>query len=261
MSTAEQKKAAREKKAREAAAAAGGDQAAQDAAAAAAATGGAPPADPGAGTGTGDQPDPTGDQEELDADGNSAEDREELRLAAEADKARLAAAAKPTVPGLKRPIIPESKGANHATAISLLLDACDRFGVNPYADQKPKELLAWSYYPGADDAAQLSPDSVVFVTAGGIKLRHWDDPDWLMDTDTKETLERVFGLNFTDPKTKQIGTKPMPENLTLPAVAVTGLGTSTDHQYVGGYVKSGGRVAAADKQKRRDERAKRHGLA
>lgn len=268
MSTAEQKKAAREaaKRVKDA----GGDQAAQDAAAAAAGTEAARPqistgpSDPVTGS-AGDRSEPTGDpaddgDEERDVDGFTAAEREELRLAEQADLARAAAARKPAVPGLRRPILPETKGLNSPAAISLLLDACERFGVNPYADQKPKEVLGWAYYPGADDAAQVSPDSVVIVTGGGVKVRHWDDPDWPMDQDTKETLERVFGLSYTDPKTKQVLTRTLPDSLALPAVAVTGLGTSTDHQYVGGYVKAGGRVAAADKQKRRDERAKRHGL-
>lgn len=190
------------------------------------------------------------------------EDEAELREAERLDAERLKnRTAMPTVGSAKRPIIPASKGPSNPAAVSLLLDACEVFGINPFADQKPVELLSWASYPGADDAAQVTPDAVVIVTAGGVKLKHYDDPSYPMDPETKERLERIHGANRIDPRTRLPITVPLGDDVTLPATAVTGRSNSTEHQYVGGYLKGGGRVAADQKAARRDERMKRHGLA
>lgn len=186
------------------------------------------------------------------------EDIADLVVAAKADEARTG-----RKPGkAKGPnFVREQTGKDSMNAISLLLEACDIYGVNPSADQTPRELLAWKFYPGEDDPARgVQPDAVVIVTGGGLKLKHYDDPDMPMDPDTVQRLQRAFSLFRQDPTTKQIVALALPADLTLPAASVNGIGT-TDHQYHGGYLKSGGTTAAADKQKRRDERAKRLGLA
>ncbi len=182
------------------------------------------------------------------------QDIKELQAALTADAAR----AKPAAGG--RVLVREANGNGSTTAISLLLEACERFGVNPAADVKPQELLAWRFYPGADEPGRVAPDAVVIVTAGGLKLKHWDDPSEPMDPDTEDRLRRVFHAFRVDPKTKERVIQPLPGDLTLPAAAVIGIG-HTDHQYPGGYVKSGGKAAAEEKEKRRAARAKAQGLA
>lgn len=189
----------------------------------------------------------------LDPDDLDKEDLAELAAAAAADAAR--ARSKPIGPVL----VTEANGVTDPIAVSLLLEACDVFGVDPNANAKPRQLIAWKFYRGDDTPGQIEPDAVTIVTAGGLKVKHYDDPDYPMDTDTLDRLRRVFGCYAVDPTTKLDTVKPLPASLTLPAVTVTGIGTSTDHQYPGSYVKSGGRKAAEDKAKRRADRLKRMG--
>jgi hypothetical protein len=184
------------------------------------------------------------------------DDKAELLAAAEADQARTATT--PKAGG--RILVREVNGNNSPAAIALLLEACDIYGVNPAADKKPQELLAWRYAKGEDDPARVAPDAVIITTAGGLKIKHWDDPAEPMDQDTMDRLRRVFGCYQIDPKTRTTVVHDLPADLTLPAAVVTGTGTSDAHRYQGGYLKSGGKRAADEKQARRAERIKRAGL-
>lgn len=269
MATALQKRASRAAKAAaEKVKADGGDQAAQDAAADKAKADTLAAGDAGAGGDPGDQDEPRKLDPEaeaaikaagLNADDLEDEEIQDLVDAARADQARAAETA--AVPGGPK-LVKEANGRTDRYAIALLIEACTIYGVNPSADIRPKELMSWRFYPGEDDPTKgVQPDAVVFVTTGGVKIKHFDDPDVPMDPETEDRLRRIFGLFKQDPKSKEITALPLPDDRTLPATAVTGGVTSTEHQYVGGYLKAGGRKAAAEKQKRRDERAKRLGLA
>ncbi len=194
----------------------------------------------------------------VDLAGMDAEDIEDLRRALATDQKRQGGG--PARTG--RNLVQETTGKTSPHGISLMLEACDIYGVDPSADKAPRELLAWKFYPGEDDPARgVTPDAVVIVTGGGLKLRHYDDdaPGSPKDPDTVDKLRRAFGLFKQDPKTKEVIVLPLPGDLTLPAATVNGVG-HTDHQYVGGYVQSGGKSAAAAKDQRRAERARRLGL-
>ncbi len=123
--------------------------------------------------------------------------------------------------------------------------------MNPTSTCRPPELKAWTFYPGDDVDGR--PDAVVLVTFGGVKVRHYADPDFLafgctepaMDSDTEERLRRIFNAFKVDPKTKEVSPAPLPADLTLPATHVDGRVRSTDHQYRGGYLKAGGKTEAA----------------
>jgi hypothetical protein len=156
-----------------------------------------------------------------------------------------------------RPLVPESNGSPPPHAVTLLFEACERFGISPFADQLPQELLSWRFYPGSDDPRKITPDAVVLVTAGGFKLKHWDDPDEPMDPDTEERLRRLFGCYEIDPVTQRAIPTPLPADLRLTTEAVTGEILSTDHQYVGGYLREGGAAAADAKEQRRQARQRR----
>jgi hypothetical protein len=170
----------------------------------------------------------------------------------------------PTKPAPKKPaiLVRESTGRSDAKATDLLVEACERFGVNPDAslpDWTPKikpgvatkELMAWRFYPGDPNAGE--PDSVVIVTAGGIKLRHYADPDYPMDQPTEDTLARLLHA-FTRTEAGEVVRIALPGDLTLPATAVTGVVGSTDHVYQKGYLKEGGKTEAA---RRADAAARR----
>jgi hypothetical protein len=156
-----------------------------------------------------------------------------------------------------RSLVREANGNTSPVAISLYLEACERFGADPRSTATPQEILAWRFYPGGDEPGRVRPDAVVIVTAGGVKLKHYDDPDEPMDADTEDRLRRIFGCFVSDEKTGRVSILPLPADLHLPAVVLNGISASTDHQYVGGYVKGGGAAAAEDKAKRRDARMKR----
>jgi hypothetical protein len=127
----------------------------------------------------------------------------------------------------------------------LLLDACNVYGVNPDAalptyqgrGKGPfRELLSWKFYPG-DERAGI-PDAVALVTVGGTKIRHYADPDFPMDADTEDRLRNVFHAWKTDPKTNEIVPLPLPDDLTLPPAAVTGIPDPRGgHVFQGGYLR------------------------
>lgn len=128
---------------------------------------------------------------------------------------------------------------------SLLLDACNLYGVNPdtslptYAGRGTgpfRELLAWRFYPG-DERAGI-PDAVGLVTVGGTKIKHHADPDYPMDDDTEQRLRQVFRAFKRDPKTNEIVPLPLPVDLTLPRPCVSSVvPPGGDHQYRGGYLR------------------------
>lgn len=157
----------------------------------------------------------------------------------------------PSTPPKALDMVPEANGRTEARATSLLLDACEKFGVNPGADCRPLELKAWRFYPG--DRLEGIPDAVSLVTAGGVKIRHFADPNYMapgclepaIDQDTEDRLRRLFGAVHVDPKTKDVTPAAFPTDLTLPASAVDGRVRGTDHTYRGGYLKAGGKEAAA----------------
>lgn len=146
-------------------------------------------------------------------------------------------------------LVPESQGRNTPQAIAVLMQACDRFGVNPTTTCRPMELKAWRFEPG--DRLDGRPDAVVILTQAGLKIRHYADPTYLapgateaaMDQDTEERLRtQVFHAFQQDPKTKEVTPVQLPADLTLPASFVDGRVRSTGHRYPGGYLR---RQAAA----------------
>lgn len=145
---------------------------------------------------------------------------------------RATKAAEPAKPK----VVPEVNGNSAPAAIQLLQEACEIYGVNPNPELKPRELLSWRYYPETD----REPARVVIVTAGGQKLGCYEDPDFPLDPDTEETLRNIFGAWTLDGNKNRVP-GPLPDDFTLPRAAVTGTSDATDHQYKGGYLKSGGR--------------------
>jgi hypothetical protein len=179
------------------------------------------------------------------------DDLAELRAARQADEAR----SEPAPVSTGRQLVQEANGNTSPVAISLILEAGETYGVSPYADVEPTEILAWRFYPGHDEPGRVSPDAVVFVTAGGLKIKHYDDPAEPMDPETQDRLRRVFGCFTPDPNDPgKVIVLPLPANLHLPAVAVTGNSGSNEHQYPGGYLRAGGREAADEKERRRQAR-------
>lgn len=149
--------------------------------------------------------------------------------------AKAAAPARPKAADL----IPEAGKRTDDRSIDILLDACDRYGVNPEKTARPRELAAWRYYPG--EPLDGIPDSIVLVTQGGLKIKHFSDPTYPMDPETEERLRNLFRAFKVDPVTKQPMAAPLPDELTLPAEAVTGLVTSDRHVYRRGYLREGGK--------------------
>jgi len=151
----------------------------------------------------------------------------------------------------KATLVPMDNGKTEcpAGAKELLLEACERFGVDPTVERIPSELASWNYYRG--DRRSGVPASVVIVTAGGVKLRHYSDPDYVapnctdaaMDQDTEETLARLFGAYRKDAQ-KNLVRVPLPEDLALPGPAVTGFPNTEDHRYRRGYLAEGGKGEA-----------------
>jgi hypothetical protein len=139
----------------------------------------------------------------------------------------------------------------------LLLDACRRFNVDPTVERTPRELLKWRCEPA--NRLTRVPASVTIVTAGGVKLKHYDDPDYPMDQDTEETLARIFSAFAKDPKTKELIRLPLPEDLALPITAVTGYPQTADHQYRRGYLREGGKKEADRREKTAAGAAKKAG--
>lgn len=130
-----------------------------------------------------------------------------------------------------------------------LMDACETYGINPDPALRPVELAAWKYYQ--EDAIQGIPGYVQLVTGGGVKLRHYDDPDFPMDRDTEEKLRGIFGAFTIDPATKLPVPVPLPTDLTLPAEAVDGIPRKQDHRFRKGYLREGGKAEAARRAARK----------
>ena len=155
-------------------------------------------------------------------------------------------------------LVPEAAGNRSENAILLFLDACDRFGINPSRHARPIEVLAWRFYGGgAPGTAGAVPDAVSLVTAGGLKLRIYEDPEFPMDPDTEDRLRRVFNSWVQDPATRELKPAPLPQDMALPVAAITGEIPSRDHQYPGGYLRAGGKKTADAREKRMEERKAR----
>jgi hypothetical protein len=140
-------------------------------------------------------------------------------------------------------LVQEQMGRTDPVAIELLLVACELFGVNPNRDASPLELAGWRYYPA--DRRERIPAAVAIVTCGGRKLKIFEDPDYPMDQDTDEVLAGIFNAFTVNPQTKLRERKELPDDLTLPRAAVTGISERADHVYRGGYLRSGGASEAA----------------
>lgn len=143
--------------------------------------------------------------------------------------------------------IAEASGSKSPMALAMLLDACERFGVNPEQDHRPMELLSWKFRP-ANPVEQI-PASVTLVTAGGVKLVHYAEASYPMDPDTEDRLRNVFNCWRKDKDGTKVPT-PLPEDLTLPEGAVTGLVATDDHVYRQGYLRSGGKAEAVRRGRR-----------
>jgi hypothetical protein len=189
----------------------------------------------------------------LDPNDLDADDVAELQAAADADAARTGT---DPVGSTERQLVREATGNSSDVAISLMLESCEVFGVNPEATANPLELSAWRFYPGSDVPGRVTLDAVVLVTAGGLKLKRFDDGS--LDEDTDDRLARRLGCFKVDEK-GVVTRLPLPADLTLPAGAANGLVTGSDHQYVGGYVKAGGAAAADERARRREARMTRFG--
>jgi hypothetical protein len=153
-------------------------------------------------------------------------------------EAPVAAPAVPPVAAAPRRVqlvlMPEANGRTDAAATDLLLEACDKFGVHPGADQRPRELLSWRYYPA--QPLEDVPAAVVLVTAGGVKLKHFAG-NAAVDLETEERLRAIFKSFAVDKVTKQMVPQPLPADLTLPGEAVTGHPNTTRHRHEGGYLR------------------------
>lgn len=143
--------------------------------------------------------------------------------------------------------IAEASGSKSPMALAMLLDACERFGVNPEQDHRPMELLSWKFRP-ANPVEQI-PASVTLVTAGGVKLVHYAEASYPMDPDTEDRLRNVFNCWRKDKDGTKVPT-PLPEDLTLPEGAVTGLVATDDHVYRQGYLRAGGKAEAIRRGRR-----------
>lgn len=148
--------------------------------------------------------------------------------------------------------VPENHGNTSAVAFELLDRVCGVFGVDPDVNARPRQLLAWSYYP--EQPLDGIPAAVVIVTGGGKKLKMFDDPDYPMDQDTEERLADIFNAYTIDGTTKNRVRTNLPGDLTLPLIHVTGVSTQSEHRYQGGYLRSGGKTEAAKRQSERDKR-------
>lgn len=123
------------------------------------------------------------------------------------------------------------------TALPAALEAlCQRFGINP--DPDAGELAGSRIL----DATREAPETVIAVTAGGVKLTAYGAEADRFDEGTEVRLRQIFRCFRVDPKTKETIATPLPTDLTLPAPLRTGQATSTAHRYEGGYLR---REAAA----------------
>lgn len=143
--------------------------------------------------------------------------------------------------------VAEATGNRSEEARDLLLDACERYGINPVQDQRPVELSAWKYRPA--NAVEQVPASVTLVTAGGLKIVHYEDDAYPADPETEERLRNVFGAWRKDKDGTRVAL-PLPTDMTLPQGAVTGLAMTDDHVYRRGYLREGGKTEAQRRGRR-----------
>lgn len=137
---------------------------------------------------------------------------------------------------------PEANGNQSAPAFALLLEACERWNIDPRDATRPRELANWRYDAG--NPREDKPAGVILVTAGGVKLRH--NADGSADQDTEERLRQIFRAWQIDPTTKQQVPAPLPAVQSLPEAAVTGRPPSgpaavnvTGRRHPAGYLRRG----------------------
>lgn len=127
-------------------------------------------------------------------------------------------------------------------AAVLFAEACEVYGINP--DPDAREVISEVvYYPGDLLAVPPTPDRVSFVTAGGLKV---SQP---MTELFEEQLRRWLKAFRMNKATGELEPTDLPDDLTLPREAVTGISTRVDHRYEGGYLRS--RALASARSARR----------
>jgi len=127
-------------------------------------------------------------------------------------------------------------------AAVLFAEACEVYGINP--DPDAREIISEAvFYPGDRLAVPPTPDRVQFVTAGGLKV---SQP---MTEPFEEQLRRWLKAFRMNKLTGELEPVDLPDDLTLPREAVTGISTRTDHRYEGGYLRS--RALASARSARR----------
>lgn len=127
-------------------------------------------------------------------------------------------------------------------AAVLYAEACEVYGVNP--DPEAREVISEVvYYPGDRLAVPPTPDRVQFVTAGGLKI---SQPMTELFEEQLRRWLRAYRLNKT---TGDLEPTDLPDDLTLPREAVTGISTRVDHRFEGGYLRS--RALASARSARR----------
>lgn len=123
------------------------------------------------------------------------------------------------------------------TGAVLFAEACIVYGIDPDPAKRPIEILhdqaapRFRFYAGDSTLTPPTPDRVRFVTGGGVKVCH------PIDEDFDRVLRRWFRTTTIDPRTKEPVEGPLPEDLTLPREAVTGIPQTTDHVYPKGYLR------------------------
>lgn len=175
----------------------------------------------------------------------AAEDQTRDQTPDEQDESTQEAPPEPVkpAPAAALDLVDEAGKRTDAKSRDLLLEACDIYGINPEVFARPRELAAWRYYAG--DRRDGRPDAVVLVTQGGVKIKHFADRTHPVDPETEERLRNLFGAWKIDPVTKLQVPGPMPDDLTLPAEAVTGMVTTDRHVYRRGYLREGGKSEGA----------------
>ena len=160
-------------------------------------------------------------------------------------------------------IVPEESGQQvPASGLELLYATCEKYGVNPTWDVQPRELASWRYH-GANRRAG-TPEAVTIVTAGGVKLKEYADPNFPKDEDTEERLRGIFKSYTFNPNKERV-LLPLPDDLTLPAESVDGQVRSTTHVVRAGWrrgaraeaVSSDPQQALRDEANRRADQARR----
>lgn len=144
------------------------------------------------------------------------------------------------------PILKETNGRTDKAAVALLMRACELFGIDPHQDARPRELAEWKFYPG--DRLDGIPDAIVLITMGGVKIKWFADEDYPIDQETEERLAQKLNAFRVDGATKGLVRVDLPDDLTLPRAAVTGLTDAQDHRFKGGYLRSGGKTEAARRE-------------